>query len=195
MSVLLMYVAFGTWLVSLVISMYATYRLFEYGPFNANLAWELNRKVTDIVTCIALGVASVPLISEVLHWTSNYWLLSIVFAVGFLLARVILIFVLRQVASPYLKREREKRQYTRAMTEAEIRLRAEGLYPKMPTLDKGPAEWEEFGKAIEVLRSQGKFPPVPKWMEKDSHEARSSGPLSFAKGEWTKATISRRNEK
>lgn len=166
MSALLMYTAFGVWFVALVVSTYATYRLYEYGHYNANLAWDLFRKVTDFVVCVAFSLGAVLLVSRFNYGVDN-WLLLLVFAGGFLMARVILILFLWLVSNPYVKREQERRQYTRAMMEGKIRLEKESLYPLRPKLfSENPQEENtKFRHAMDELRVQGKLPPVPKWME------------------------------
>ncbi len=166
MNALLTYTAFGVWFVALVISTYATYRLYEYGPYNANLAWDLIRKATDHLNCIAFGLGVVLLISRFSHGINN-WFFLLIFATGFLLARVILILFLWLASRPYLKREQERMQYRREMMEAEAKLKKEGLYPPRPKLFSEEAEKENaaFRRAIDELRAQGKLPPVPKWMK------------------------------
>jgi len=167
-ALLITNILFFAWIFTLLISAYATNQLYKHGPYNVTLGWEIFRKITDVVTSLAFGAAITFLFSEINHWVKNWFLLAIIFVISFCIARGILVVALRVVARPYLKREEEKRRYLRGMAEAEAKLREEGLYPKPPSFLDGPAAWEEFAKAIEVLRSQGKFPPVPKWMKKNS---------------------------
>lgn len=111
MAALFMYLSFGTWIASLGISMYATYRLYEYGPYNANLAWGIFRQITDIVTCIALGVALVLMVYTVNRWVENWFFITCIFIFGLFLARIILVFSLLFVARPYIEMQGKKRRH------------------------------------------------------------------------------------
>lgn len=167
-ALLITNISFFTWIFTLLISAYATNQLYKHGPYNAALGWEIIRKITDVVTCLAFGTAITLLFSGINHWVENWFLITFIFIVSFYTGGAILIVTLRAVMRPALKRMGEREWYRREMMEAEAKLRAEGLYPKKPALLDGPAAWEKWGKEIEVLRSQGKFPPVPKWMKKNS---------------------------
>jgi uncharacterized membrane protein len=57
--------ATSIWLFCLGVSVFATYRLFEYGPFNTNLIWDTVREKTDILSSVALGVVFVIVLFQI----------------------------------------------------------------------------------------------------------------------------------
>lgn len=169
MTVLLMYLSFGIWFFALITSAYATYRLFEYGPYNANLAWGFVRNITDIATCLALGATFVLSFTDIAGWKNNWIYILILFALGIFFGRLALIVVLRKITAPYEKKEMDKRQYRKERQQAEDQLRKEGLYPQSPNLFKGTVEeWEKYSQALDELRRQGKLPAVPISMQRNN---------------------------
>lgn len=169
MTVLLMYTSFAGWFVALAVSAYATHHLYKHGSNNIDGVWGIVRAMTDIVTCVALGTAGALLVYNVAnHSMSTYLLMIATFAAGFMLARALWYSILSIIARPYIQREKIRHNYTRAFWEAEAQLEKEGLWPMRPKLfGSTQQERDEYNKAIEELRKQGKLPPVPKGMKKE----------------------------
>jgi len=169
MTAHLMYIALGIWLATLVVSGYATYRLFEYGPFNANLIWGIARMISNKVTCVAFGLAVAMFYIHIAPRAKDYQYLAVIyFLLGIILGGIILYFVLQLIAHPYIKKGREMRQYYDEMREAKDRLTKEGLYPHAPDPFAPKEERDKFHERIEELRRQGKLPTAPKSMQKSS---------------------------
>lgn len=154
----------SSWVLSVGISMYGTYCLYEYGPRNTNLIWNNVRNWTDPISCVMFGMAVAWYFGKSINW--NLFDLFIVFLVSFYAGNILLYIAHALIVSPYQRYEEERSRYFDAMEVAKYNLRQSGLWPEQPNYFDSPEDWEKWHAKIDALRNLGKLPLIPKCMQK-----------------------------